>query len=57
MDERQNREVIQQDIDEALASLQQLHTLFAGREMPITIARMERAVKAQLEAAQSLLKG
>jgi hypothetical protein len=55
MDEEKGRVEIQQEIDEATASLQQLHTLFEGREMPISVARMERAVRAQLEAAQSLL--
>ena len=57
MDEETDREAVQNEIDEATVSLQQLHTLFEGREMPIAVARMERAERAQLEAAQFLLKG
>ena len=57
MDDDMEREAIQNQIDEASASRQHLHTLFEGREMPIAVARMERVVRAQLEAAQSLLKG
>ena len=50
-----DREAIQSEIDEAHASLLQLHNLFNGREMPLPVAKMERTIRAQLEAAQDLL--
>lgn len=55
MDEGIDQEALQSEIAEAYASLQGLHELFEGREIPLQVAKVERTIRAQLEAARSLL--
>jgi hypothetical protein len=50
-----DRAAIEKEIEEAFASLQQLRDMFDGREMPLSVAKMERAIRLQLEAAQTML--
>jgi hypothetical protein len=55
MDEGIDQEAFQSEIAEAYALLQGLHERFEGREIPLQVARVERAIRAQLEAARALL--
>jgi hypothetical protein len=55
MEPEANRETIGQEINEGVAALQELHDLFNGREMPIQVAKVESAIRAQLDAVRSLL--
>jgi hypothetical protein len=55
MSEEMDREAVQNKIEEAYASLQQLQSMFEGREIPLSVARVERGIRAQLQAAQAQL--
>jgi hypothetical protein len=55
MDESIDQEALQSEIFQAYALLQELHERFEGREIPLQLAKVERAIRAQLDAARSLL--